>query len=207
MLVIPDQFALRVGTQGGLSSTREAEQIGNIPCRTHIGRTVHGQDPFQGHQVIHHREDPLLHFTGVLGAKDYNFLSLQVYIHRGFGSHLGSVGIRWESPGIHDHVIRSPKIRELFGRWHDQHILHKEGVIGTGADDADFDPVFGVPAGKGIHHKEAFAYIQVIDGAFPVDKIGLLIQADIHIPPVDIVFRIRVFYDPLVLRASSCLFT
>lgn len=48
-------------------------------------------------------------------------------------------------------------------------VVHEEGVVGTGADDADLDAVLGVPAGKAIKDVDVVARVQVVDRTLAID--------------------------------------
>jgi hypothetical protein len=53
--------------------------------------------------------------------------------------------------------------------------MHEEGMIGTGADDANLDAVFGVPSSESIKDVNMVSSVQVIDGTFSVDLEGVLV--------------------------------
>ena len=58
---------------------------------------------------------------------------------------------------------------ELIPCWADQHVAHEEGVVGTGADDADAYPVALVPAGEAIDDVDALPGVEEIDSTLTVD--------------------------------------
>lgn len=59
---------------------------------------------------------------------------------------------------------------ELVAAGPNEHIAHEQGMIGTGADDANIDPVSLVPSGKPIDDVDTVSRVEIVDGAFSVDS-------------------------------------
>ena len=95
VLVIADQAALGVGRERGLAGPGESEEERHIARRAGIRRAVHGEDAAVGQQVIHDREDRLLHFAGIAGAADQHHALLEVDHDAGLGigAVLGRIGL------------------------------------------------------------------------------------------------------------------
>ena len=66
VLVVTNEQTLRIGTQSGLTSSRETEEDSGV-LTFHIGvsRAVHRSDTLQREVVVHHREHTLLHLATV----------------------------------------------------------------------------------------------------------------------------------------------
>jgi hypothetical protein len=80
--------------------------------------------------------------------------------------------------------------------------MHKEGVIRPGADDADLDAIFRVPAGEAIKTIEPVAAIEIIAGTLTVDGECVGIKRDIDRTPPNFVFRYALFDNTFVLRRT-----
>lgn len=75
MLVVTDQSTVGVGGEGGLASSGQTEEEGDIAILALVGGRVQGQDVvLDGHLVEENSEDALLHLTGVLGTQDDHLL-------------------------------------------------------------------------------------------------------------------------------------
>ena len=100
---------------------------------------------------------------------------------------------------------RSPVRRscEFLLRRTDQHGVHEQRVIGPRADDAHLDAVARIPAGKAVEAIEPVARVEVVERALAVDFEGALVAWDVDRPPPDVVLRLGMFDDALVLRRSS----
>lgn len=88
---------------------------------------------------------------------------------------------------------------ELFPRWTDEHVSHEQGMVGSGADNSNIDPIALVPAGITINHINAVSCIQIIDCALPVDFPHLLYVESANQLPM----RTRADASPTALRASA----
>mmetsp|Transcript_5492 Transcript_5492/g.9933 ORF Transcript_5492/g.9933 Transcript_5492/m.9933 type:complete len:483 (+) Transcript_5492:1383-2831(+) len=78
VLVVADEGAVRVGGEGGLSGSGEAEEEGGVTVLTDIGRAVHREVVDHGEPVVHEGEDSLLVLSSVPGAEDDGGLGLDV---------------------------------------------------------------------------------------------------------------------------------
>lgn len=65
------------------------------------------------------------------------------------------------------------EVLKLRGRRADEHVTHEQGMVGTGADNTDVDPVTLVPAGETINDVDAIPGVQVIHGTFSVNEPNL----------------------------------
>lgn len=52
----------------------------------------------------------------------------------------------------------------------DEHIPHEQSMVGTGADNSDFDLILLVPSCKSVDDVDTVSGIQVIDSSFSVDS-------------------------------------
>jgi len=51
-----------------------------------------------------------------------------------------------------------------------EHISHKESVVGTSANDSNLDPVFFIPSCKAVDDINAISCVQVINSTFSVNS-------------------------------------
>ena len=80
-------------------------------------------------------------------------------------------------------------------------------MVGSGANDADFDAFVGVPSGESIDDVEVLAGIEVVLGSFAIDFEGVLVDGDVDVTPPDDIFRGRVLGDALILWRASGFFS
>ena len=156
-----------------------------------------------GSEVVHHREDALLHFAGVFGAQNHQFAVFEVQADAGSRTHARGVLVGRKAAGVVDHEVGLAEIRQLLARRPDEHGVHEQGVIRTLADDAHFDAVVGIPSGKAVEAIEPLADIQVIDGALAHHVEGARVERDVDRAPPDVVFRLRILYDALVFWRAA----
>lgn len=139
-----------------------------------------------GLEIVHDREDTLLHLTGILGTEDDHLHSLEVDPDGGGGSHTGGESVGRELTSIVDDEIGLAEIFELLRSWSNEHVVldikleaawaagkkithHEEGVVGSGSNDSDLDSVFGIPASETIEDIDIFSGIEVVDSSFSVN--------------------------------------
>jgi hypothetical protein len=58
---------------------------------------------------------------------------------------------------------------EVFPTRSDEHVAHEQGMVGTGANDSDIDPVPLIPASEAVDNVDAISGVEVVDSAFSVD--------------------------------------
>jgi hypothetical protein len=104
----------------------------------------------------------------------------------GVAGHALGVGVGGELAGVEDHVVGLAEAGQLVGGGADEHVAHKEGVVGAAADDADLDAVLGIPAREAVHDVEALAGAEVVDGALAVDEEAVLGLGDVDGAPPDL---------------------
>jgi hypothetical protein len=61
--------------------------------------------------------------------------------------------------------------------------VHEEGVVRPGGDDADLDPVLGVPVEVLVVDEHLLQGVEVVDGPLPVDQERLLVHLDVGRAP------------------------
>ena len=169
VLVVTNQLALGVSGQGGLASTGQTEEDGNITILTLVGRGVESQDVvLDGHLVVENGEDTLLHLTSVLGTKDNHLLVGEVDSHGGGGGHTLSEAVGRERTSVVDDIV-GVEVLEFLTAWADQHVAHEESVVSTSADNANADAVALIPAGVTIDDIDAVAGVEVVDSTLTID--------------------------------------
>jgi hypothetical protein len=63
------------------------------------------------------------------------------------------------------------------------HVVHEEGVVRPGGDDADLDPVLGVPVEKLVVHEHLVQGVEVVHGPLPVGQERVLVHLDVGRAP------------------------
>ena len=63
---------------------------------------------------------------------------------------------------------------QLFSRRSDEHVTHKQCVVGSSTDDSNVDSVSLVPASISVDDINAISCIEIIDSSFSVDFPDLL---------------------------------
>mmetsp|Transcript_58419 Transcript_58419/g.153834 ORF Transcript_58419/g.153834 Transcript_58419/m.153834 type:complete len:661 (+) Transcript_58419:301-2283(+) len=215
VLVVSDEVTLGVGAEGRLPRAREAEEDGHVVVRPDVRRGVQREGALgrgevalwhEGHHVVHDGEDPLLHLAGVLGPEDHHLAPLEGDGDRGRGGHAAGLPVGREDARVEDHKGFHVPVRELLdllGRGRHQHVLHEEGVVRAGRDDAHRDAVVLVPATPAVDDVEALPRVQVVDSPLPVREEGLVLQLDVDLAPPDVVGGSLLEHDALVERGAA----
>ena len=166
---------------------------------------MHGEVSFEWHEIVHQGEDAFFHFARVFGAEDHHFLGLETDVDGGLGGHARGEAVGGEFPCVINRKIGFSEIFELLLGGSDEHDTHEEGVVGTGADDPDFNPLGGIPSGESIDHVELIACVEIVFGPFTVDSEGVLVDGNINVTPPDMIFGGCIFGDALVTGRAACL--
>jgi hypothetical protein len=61
--------------------------------------------------------------------------------------------------------------------------VHEEGVVRPGRDDADLDPVLGVPVEELVVHEHLVQGVEVVHGPLPVGQERVLVHLDVGRAP------------------------
>ena len=123
---------------------------------------------------MHDGEDSLLHFSSVFSTEDNHFHSLEVDLDGGGRGHTGGESVGGELTGVVDDKVGFAEVGELLSGRSDQHVVHEQGVVGSGSDDSDLDSVFWVPTRESVEDVDVFSRVQVVDGPFSVDLESVL---------------------------------
>mmetsp|Transcript_25264 Transcript_25264/g.80298 ORF Transcript_25264/g.80298 Transcript_25264/m.80298 type:complete len:292 (+) Transcript_25264:457-1332(+) len=145
----------------------------------------------EGHQVVHDREDALLHLASVLRAQDDHLSPLEGHGDGGRRGHAFGLPVAREDARVEDHegLVRTGLLKEVhlvLLRRH-KHILHEECVVGARRYHADGNAVVLVPAPKTINHIEPLLQVQVIHSALAIRQEGRVLQLHVHLAPPDVV--------------------
>lgn len=54
---------------------------------------------------------------------------------------------------------------------------HEEGVVGSGRNNSDLDPVFGIPTGETVKDIDIFSGVEVVDSSFSVNLESVLARS------------------------------
>ena len=203
MLVISDQKALRIGRQRRLARPGEAEQQRRaFGRRIRGGGAMHRQHSQLGHQIVHDREDTLLHLTGVLRSENHHLAVFEAQIHRGLGE-AGRLVQRGELARVVDHVVGVPEFGQLPACGPDEHVVHEQRVVRPRADHTDLEPVGRIPAGETVDAEDRIAQVEVIARPLSVEREQLRLDRRVDRPPPDIPLGIDVLHEMLVHRRAS----
>ena len=104
------------------------------------------------------------------------------------------------------HIVGLTKIIQLFIAWADQHIMHKQSMIGTCGNYSNFNLVISIPSSKTVNYINSALRVQVINCPAPCDHERICIHADINIAPPYIFFDAWMFNDSFIFGAASGFF-
>ena len=203
VLVVSDEEALRVGGQRRLARARKPEEDRNVFVVTEVGAAVHREDALFGHQVMHDREDALLHLSGVLSAKDDELALFEVD-----GNARVAVDTVYRFVGrlrarVENYVVGFTEGLEFFFGGAHEHVVHEQCVVRAGTNDADGQAITRVPTCPTVDHINALAALQVVDCEGAVFFKRIRGQGHIDVAPPDLVVAIRVVDDALVLGTAA----
>ena len=201
MLVVADQLAVGVGGQGGLAGAGQAEEHGAVAVVADVGGAVHREHAFLGQDIIHHGEDALLDFSGVLGAADDDQLILIVDQDGSLGAGVIHLRDALEAGGSDDGVIFLEAF-QLLGRRTAQQLMDEQVLAGQLVDDAEGLGVLGIRAGEAI--KDKYFFILQVGDHLIVDGVEVfLADRTVYLAPGDIVMHGRGIHDELVVGAAA----
>ena len=203
MLVVADKAALGVGRERGLARARKAKEEGNIPILADVGRAVHGHHALIGQEEVHHREDRLLHLTGIFGAHDDDLAPLKAEGDDGVALLAVLFAVISFAGKVHDHPIRL-EIEKLVAVRANEKLLDEQGVVGALNDDAHLDAVVGVGAGKGVDDEDFAAVDDILSAVVQSVKLGG-VHRGVAVPP-NLLVGSGLIHDPLVLRSAAGVF-
>lgn len=125
VFVIANQLAVRVCRQGGFSSSREPKEESDISVLgAHVcGGVERKLSKLDRLEVVHDREDPLLHLPGVFCPENNHLHPLEVDLDRGCRAHALGESIGRELAGVVDNKVWFTEATKLFLRWPDQHVV------------------------------------------------------------------------------------
>ena len=117
---------------------------------------MHGEAASLWHEVVHHSENTLLHLASILCAKDGKFLFFEVYSNRCLAGNILCRGVSVELSSIHDSEVDSLSevSLELIDGCTNEHVLHEQGMIGSGGDDSASKSVVLVPASISVDNEK-----------------------------------------------------
>ena len=159
VLVVADQLTLRVSRQGSLTCTGQTEEDGSVSAfHVGVGRAVHGSDAAQRVQVVHDREDTLLHFTAVPSVQDNLFVGLQVE----YSSCLRVqtqflVVVNLSLGSVERYEIGFAVVGQFFFCRTDEHVLYEVCLPCYFHDETYFQTSSGVGAAECIHNEQTLA--------------------------------------------------
>lgn len=168
---------------------------------------MEGEDAFFGHKVVHDSEDSLLHFSGVLGAKDDHAFFGEVDLNR--GAILDSVDrkrtlhfSRVEDVEVDFVGVREITLQLVLSRT-DQHVVHEQGVVRSSTQNSHLDAVLGVPTGISVHHVESASGVEVVHDDLFTELVAFGGDGDVNITPPDVSLGVVIADDSLVGGRSA----
>ena len=207
VLVVANELTRGFGRKRRFAGARKTKEETGIAVVAFVGRAVHGKEALLRHEIIHDREDALLHFARILGAEDDEFAALKVEVDGSRRSEGFSCRVGNKLPGVEDDVVRFAKAGELFLRGTDQHVVHEERMIGASADDTNLETIFRIPTGESVDDIEMIASIEVVNRARSVLKERGVGDLLVDGPPPNVVGAFGVVDDALVFRTTTGLLT
>lgn len=207
VFVVADELTARFGGESRFTGTGKTEEQAGVAVFAFVRGAVHGQEAFFRHQVVHDRENALLHFAGVFSAENDEFLTFEREVDaraRGEGRRRR---IGFELTGVENDEVRFAEFSEFLSGRTDQHVVHEQRVISASADDTNLKAVFRIPTSVSVNDVEVVASIEVIDRARAVLQERGIGHLDIDGTPPNIVRAFRIVDDTLIFRATTGLLT
>ena len=118
---------------------------------------MHAKGTLLRHVKVHDAKDTLLHFSSVRGTKDDELLCGEVNGDRSLIANIRDAFISDEFTSIEDGEVGAGGREVLLDEVElasDEHLLHEEGVIRSGRDDASLDAILLIPAGVTIDNEQ-----------------------------------------------------
>ena len=156
VLVVADEFTLRICRKGSLACAGEAEEYS---CRSllhvGVGRAVHRSNAAEGVEVVHHREHTLLHFAAVPGVDDYLFALLDVERNNSLGVEAEFfVFLAFSFRSVEYNEIRL-EVLEFLLIGADKHVGHEVSLPCHFHNEADAHAGAGVSAAVAVYNVES----------------------------------------------------
>lgn len=196
MFVVTDQISIVGSWKGGFSSSGESEEEADVVgiSFADVAAGVERKVTFLGHEIVHDGEHTLLHLTCVLTAEDYHLSLLEVQTDSNVSHNVGNVLVSHELSSVEDVVVGSvgEVSLELSGSGSDEHVGHKESVVGTSAHDSDSDSVFGAPSSIAINNINFSSGVEIALGQSWKDLERLSSDWFVDVSPSNILLTDRV---------------
>ena len=204
MLIIPDQWAVRVGGQRRLARPRQAEEQRNVRwmVRVHVRRTVHRKDAHIRQVVVHRVEDGLLDLTGIMRA-DNHHLALRKRLQNRARRVQAEFLVVFEAQlaGVDDRPVRLES-RQLVCVGVDEQRLGKQTVPRLLRHHRNAKSIVRISAGVSIKPKQLSSLRQVRDRHLFDATEDLRGDGQIHLAPVDVAVNVGRILEELVLGTA-----
>lgn len=202
MLIIANQAAVGIGAERGFTRAAQSEENSRIAVLAQVGGAVHAQHAFVvGQHIIQHRENAFLHFAGITGAADQDYLFREVHdgevvladaVFRAFGMEAGGL----------DDVPVGLKAIQFFLLRPQEHIMAEEVAPGIFVHHADIHPVGRVGAGKAVAYPDIL--LRQVIHHFGVEAVEVFrFKGDIKIVPVNGVAGDVIEHDEFIFRTPA----
>lgn len=150
MLIITYKVTIICCRECGFSGSRQSEEEADVVgiSFADVATGVERKMSLFGHKVVHYGEHSLFHLTCVLAAQNHHLSLLEVETHCDITQNVRDVFVGHELTCVENVVICT--IREIFLEfswgWFNEHIGHKECMVGTSAHNPNLNPIFGAPS-------------------------------------------------------------
>lgn len=179
----------------------KAEEDGDVARFADVGRAVHGEGAFLGHEVVHDREDRLLDLAVVLAAADEDHLAVEVDDDGRLGMRAVHLGDAVEAGGRHDGKVGG-EVFELVFRGADEQLVVNMFLRPSQLMMRKRLAYFGSGAGKAVEHED-LAPLQI--GAHAaVDALERgLFHGHVHLAPVDLIGDVGGFDGEFIVGGTA----
>ena len=208
VLVVADELALGVGAECGLTGARQTEEDGGVlAIHVGVGAAVHGGDALERQEVVHHREQALLHLATVPSVDDDLLLAGDVEHHGGVAVQAQLlVVLDLGLAGVVDHEVGLLVKLGLVLRT-DEHVGHKVCLPSHLHDEAHLHAGVLVRAAEAVHHIELLArellLCQLFQSVPGLNRGGLVVVLVVLAGPPNGVARLVVHDDKFVLGRAA----
>lgn len=199
MLIITDEESIVCCRECGFSGSRQSEEEANVvgigfaDVATGVKREV----ALFRHKVVHYGENSFFHLTCVLAAQNHHFSLLEVETHSYLTHNVWDVFVSHELTSVENIVICA--IREVFlelcGGWFNEHIGHKECMVGTSAHNSDSNPIFGAPSCIAINNINFSSCVEVTFGQTSQNLERLIPYRSVDVSPSDLILTDGIIHD------------
>ena len=195
MLIITDKLPVRIRRKRCLAGTRKSKEQRRTAICADIGRAVHRQDAFLRQNIVHHRENGLLHLTSITAATNEHHLFIEIQDDERLGMRM--IQFRLSQYARHADDGKARQGLRLCLRF-DEKLLDKKMLPGLLIDELHLQPI--VRVGTGIDIRNIQLMIPGKGFHFCIEMIKGLYRARRIIRPADKIMNRRRIHNEFILR-------